>query len=159
MVFFYLRPGNPSRQTPGFGGGDAREYPGGILRLHPAFAYAEPRAEKRVAGLERARKSHKVGEGHGCFTEVNTLTFSTLTSGKSLVFLCLWVGILLSSSCSKISMKIYELWNISCFMWEEVCESQKEEYIWRRRICRNPGKDSLNFHRLWFWGLPRVGPV
>ena len=30
-----------SRQTPGFGGGDAREYPGGILRLHPAFAYAE----------------------------------------------------------------------------------------------------------------------
>ena len=117
------------------------------------------RAEKRVAGLERARKSHKVGEGHGCFTEVNTLTFSTLTSGKSLVFLCLWVGILLSSSCSKISMKIYELWNISCFMWEEVCESQKEEYIWRWRICRNPGKDSLNFHRVWFWGLPRVGPV
>ena len=80
-------------------------------------------------------------------------------SGKSLVFLHLWCVILLSSSCSKISMKIYELWNISCFMWEEVCESQKEEYIWRRRICRNPGKDSLNFHRLWFWGLPRVGPV
>ena len=25
-----------------FGGGDAREYPGGLLRLDPAFAYAEP---------------------------------------------------------------------------------------------------------------------
>ena len=32
-----------SRQTPVFlGGGDAREYPGGLLRLDPAFAYAEP---------------------------------------------------------------------------------------------------------------------
>ena len=31
-----------SRQTPVFlGGGDAREYPGGLLRLDPAFAYAE----------------------------------------------------------------------------------------------------------------------
>lgn len=36
------------------------------------------RAEKRVAGLERARKTDKVGEGHGCSTEVNTLTFSVL---------------------------------------------------------------------------------
>ena len=25
-----------------FLGGDAREYPGGLLRLDPAFAYAEP---------------------------------------------------------------------------------------------------------------------
>ena len=25
-----------------FGGGDAREHPGGLLRLDPAFAYAEP---------------------------------------------------------------------------------------------------------------------
>ena len=25
-----------------FGGGDAREYPGGLLKLDPAFAYAEP---------------------------------------------------------------------------------------------------------------------
>ena len=25
-----------------FSGGDAREYPGGLLRLDPAFAYAEP---------------------------------------------------------------------------------------------------------------------
>ena len=25
-----------------FWGGDAREYPGGLLRLDPAFAYAEP---------------------------------------------------------------------------------------------------------------------
>lgn len=40
-------------------------------------------------------------------------------SGKSFVFLHLWFVILLSSSCSKISMKIYELWNISCFMWEK----------------------------------------
>ena len=32
-----------SRQTLVFlGGGDAREYPGGLLRLDPAFAYAEP---------------------------------------------------------------------------------------------------------------------
>lgn len=40
-------------------------------------------------------------------------------SGKSFVFLHLWFVILLSSSCSKISMKIYELWNISCFMLEK----------------------------------------
>ena len=31
-----------SRQTLVFLGGDAREYPGGLLRLDPAFAYAEP---------------------------------------------------------------------------------------------------------------------
>ena len=32
-----------SRQTPVFlRGGDAREHPGGLLRLDPAFAYAEP---------------------------------------------------------------------------------------------------------------------
>ena len=32
-----------SRQTlVFFGGGDAREYPGGLLRLDPTFAYAEP---------------------------------------------------------------------------------------------------------------------
>ena len=31
-----------SRQTLFFWGVDAREYPGGILRLNPAFAYAEP---------------------------------------------------------------------------------------------------------------------
>ena len=32
-----------SRQTlVFFGGGDAREYPGGLLRLDPAFSYAEP---------------------------------------------------------------------------------------------------------------------
>ena len=36
------------------------------------------RAEERVAGLERAGKSDKFGEGHGCLTEVNTLTFSVL---------------------------------------------------------------------------------
>lgn len=79
-------------------------------------------------------------------------------SGKSFVFLHLWFVILLSSSCSKISMKIYELWNISCFMWEKFVKV-REEYIGRWRICRNPGRNSLNFHRLWFWGLPRVGPV
>ena len=32
-----------TRQTPVFfWGGDAREHPGGLLRLDPAFAYAEP---------------------------------------------------------------------------------------------------------------------
>ena len=31
-----------SRQTLVFLGGDAREYPGGLLRLDPALAYAEP---------------------------------------------------------------------------------------------------------------------
>ena len=31
-----------SRQTLDFLGRDAREYPGGLLRLDPAFAYAEP---------------------------------------------------------------------------------------------------------------------
>lgn len=36
------------------------------------------RAEKTVAGLERARKSDKVGEGHGSSAEGNTLTFSVL---------------------------------------------------------------------------------
>ena len=80
-------------------------------------------------------------------------------SRKSFVFLCLWFVILLLSSCSNISMKVYELWNISCFMWEEVYESQREEYIGRQRNCSNPGKNSLNFHRLWFGGLPSVGSV
>ena len=33
----------PSEADSGFfEGGDAREYPGGLLRLDPAFAYAEP---------------------------------------------------------------------------------------------------------------------
>ena len=31
-----------SRQTLVFFGGNAREYPGGLLRLDPAFVYAEP---------------------------------------------------------------------------------------------------------------------
>ena len=35
-----------------FGGGDAREYPGGLLRLDPAFAYAEPPSSWPLSRME-----------------------------------------------------------------------------------------------------------
>ena len=46
----------------------------------PSYVEEEKEVESREESgrLERARESDKVGEGHGCSTEVNTLTFSVL---------------------------------------------------------------------------------
>ena len=94
------------------------------------------RAEKRVAGWKELGRVIKLVKAMDA--PQRWIPWYLVFSGKSFVFLHLWFAILLSSSCSKISMKINELWNISCFMWERFVKERSTlgdegfaEILWR----------------------------